>query len=358
MSVLTQFFGSTRGSVSKEIEARVLIVDGGKGNGYQLCFRNCLGNYGSCSSNCRVAGDAGRVYELNTYLQPGAVCPITVGYGGTSAIRTARAYLSSPYQGCLLAAVWRQGDYGSLSSFSDLAGSSSTGRCTVPTGDGLCYSPVANTTLTKCVKLDITKQAVPISSYTGGGLYQEETWCGCVNYPYASCNITCFGRTYIWDTVPAPTVCGCTCYDPFSMKTVSNALRNSDGGIDDNILLLESYQYQCNYARGVGYVSDITGCLCVYGSGGIRGGSNRCLTPDYQATPSAFLCRCDVTFTGSGAGAPSLPTANGCPGIVVVQYPNDYGTATTSSPNVCDCSPLTPGYRTYKFYCPGSITLP
>ena len=103
------------------------------------------------------------------------------------------------------------------------------------------------------------------------------------------------------------------------------------------------------FGRGSGYISDITGCVCTYGAGGL-------ISP-----VTILLCRCDVTYIGSGAGAPGISTATisgGCPGIVVIQYPTDYGAAITSSPNVCDCSPLTTGYRTYKFYCPGSITLP
>ena len=47
----------------------------------------------------------------------------------------------------------------------------------------------------------------------------------------------------------------------------------------------------------------------------------------------------------------------GVSGVVVIQYPTLYPTA-PAFPGACDCSPSTPGSRTYKFNGPGSITLP
>jgi hypothetical protein len=43
--------------------------------------------------------------------------------------------------------------------------------------------------------------------------------------------------------------------------------------------------------------------------------------------------------------------------VVVIQYPTVYAAA-PAFPGACDCSPATPGCRTYKFNGPGSITLP
>ena len=73
-------------------------------------------------------------------------------------------------------------------------------------------------------------------------------------------------------------------------------------------------------------------------------------------------------FPGSGAGGntvwspntsfPTGPYSDGCPGSVIIQYPDEFAAATVSSPSVVDCSPNTPGSRTYKFLCPGSITFP
>ena len=77
--------------------------------------------------------------------------------------------------------------------------------------------------------------------------------------------------------------------------------------------------------------------------------------------------------TGHGNGAPAfMPADVPCispyrpisasttadTGTVIIQYPTDYNAATVSSPNVCNCSPQTPGCYTYRFLAPGSITFP
>ena len=134
-----------------------------------------------------------------------------------------------------------------------------------------------------------------------------------------------------------------------------------------------------------GYVSDITGELREYGAGG-RGRYSHYDAPNVStcqycwfSAPVPIQCTPWSMFCGSGGGAPSACQApatsgcpsscayciageyiysGGCPGSVIVQYPDEYAAATTSSPNVCDCSPNTPGFRTYAFYEPGTITLP
>ena len=134
-----------------------------------------------------------------------------------------------------------------------------------------------------------------------------------------------------------------------------------------------------------GYVSDITGELKEYGAGGL-GRIIKCFTPaapsgtNYNAqfcnvgsAPGLWMKRSGTMFCGSGGGAPDYcvsPAPNtstagtycyangGCPGSVIVQYPTEYDAAVTSGPSVVDCSSNTPGYRTYMFLCPGSITLP
>jgi len=69
------------------------------------------------------------------------------------------------------------------------------------------------------------------------------------------------------------------------------------------------------------------------------------------------------TCVGHGSGAPALiapegGSASADQGTVIVQYPNAFSAATVSSPNVCNCSPQTPGCFTYRFLSPGSITIP
>lgn len=358
MSLLSQFFpsgGAGGGASSSQIESRILIVDGGKGAGRTIC--PCLN---------AIAGTGGKVYEVNVYLNPGSVCPVTVGYGGTSSSRTVCTFCSGPYGGCCLGTLSCLGNWGTFSSFSNLVSSClpPTVACPTPAPSATwrCYVPVADSTKFN-FNLNYEKQNVPFDTYitipSSKGTTLEEI---AYNVSQTPCSFT-----------------GCGCYalggfyDPTSMCTLNNyqiynkALANSNYCFDRSCCRLITSP--CNFCapdfyttqdttvtnqfgRGSGYVSDITGCVCVYGAGGLWYGGSQ-----------TVLCRCDVTYTGSGAGAPTLgpvcvPTISGCPGIVVVQYPTDYSAATTSSPNVCDCSPLTPGYRTYKFYCPGSITLP
>ena len=69
------------------------------------------------------------------------------------------------------------------------------------------------------------------------------------------------------------------------------------------------------------------------------------------------------TCVGHGSGSPALigpegGSASADQGTVIVQYPNAFSAATVSSPNVCNCSPQTPGCFTYRFLCPGTITIP
>ena len=63
------------------------------------------------------------------------------------------------------------------------------------------------------------------------------------------------------------------------------------------------------------------------------------------------------TFEGFLGGL--LPCIGGCPGSVIIQYPNDYAaTPAPNRPGSTDCSPNTPGFYTYYYLTPGSITLP
>ena len=122
-----------------------------------------------------------------------------------------------------------------------------------------------------------------------------------------------------------------------------------------------------------GYISDIVKLvqLCAYGVGGNTtvGDAPACAV-SLETQEWMNDCHTTFRFPGSGGGQSNsitvvtVPPAryqnytDGCPGSVIVQYPDDYSAASTSSPSVVDCSPNTPGFRTYKFLCPGSITFP
>jgi hypothetical protein len=74
-------------------------------------------------------------------------------------------------------------------------------------------------------------------------------------------------------------------------------------------------------------------------------------------------CNATANLGGGGGGAGFMPCGctlsggNGGSGVFVIQYPTVIPAA-PAFPGACDCSPSTPGFRTYKFNGPGSITLP
>ena len=64
---------------------------------------------------------------------------------------------------------------------------------------------------------------------------------------------------------------------------------------------------------------------------------------------TATTCQC--WFAGSGY--------SGSSGSVTIRYPSSWGaTPAPSRSGSVDCSPQTPGYYTYRWTSPGSITLP
>ena len=116
-----------------------------------------------------------------------------------------------------------------------------------------------------------------------------------------------------------------------------------------------SLQY-CN-VRGSG------GLSCSGGCGGCGGNSSDPNYPQIPAVPGGCPgCNATANTGGGGGGGGAGPTTQGTggsggSGVVVIQYPTLYPTA-PAFPGACDCSPSTPGSRTYKFNGPGSITLP
>jgi hypothetical protein len=91
-------------------------------------------------------------------------------------------------------------------------------------------------------------------------------------------------------------------------------------------------------------------CLSGYGAGGagVSAGVISCSGPAPNSIPACYAC-CYI----------SGPGLSGSPGTVIVKYPDVFGTIPgPQRPGSEDCSPNTPGFRTYRFTSPGSITLP
>lgn len=117
----------------------------------------------------------------------------------------------------------------------------------------------------------------------------------------------------------------------------------------------------------VNYTS-IRGCGGISVNGGCGGCGGNGTTPDYPqipAAPSGCPGGNGTANTGGGGGGGGAgPTTQGTggsggSGVAIIQYPTQYASvAAPARPGGCDCSPATPGFYTYKFNGPGSITLP
>ncbi len=117
------------------------------------------------------------------------------------------------------------------------------------------------------------------------------------------------------------------------------------------------------YGGSSALVTTIAGITTMYGVGGVGG-----ISPTNPAAPErrGYVPAPAQQNTGHGGngigplGATPLPAAvapSGAPGVVIVRYPTSLSAA-PAFPGATDISPSTPGYRTYRFTSPGSITLP
>ena len=419
MSVLTQFFGGGGGSPTS-IRTRVQVTEGGHGAScIQHCLVICT-NTGTCGpAPYFISGRGGGVGDFNLNIEPGTTCAITVGAGGASYAcpfnigPTQPMLPSSEYPaqvsgancGPYLCGKW--GCLGGPSKFGNLG--------FYPMGTTTSYAPrvclnIPTSSYCLCITNDnfpainlnclcptdnVVEQNVPSNSvgqfttYTdfnkGFRGFDAPPTYSCVDKIIDGNNCTC---VCMWCQLNCPNLsCGACCLSGAATGGGADNCKQIDRWSD--FIYTEaccSFGGACccatrirNYFDCGGYTSYITGATCSYGVGGFI---TRALhTPD-QASQAALVdapcgkgyCCGDHTqfrFPGSGAGAssvyctvlvcptiPCTPVCPGQPGSVIVQYPTCYAAATTSSPSVVDCSPNTPGMRTYKFLCPGSITFP
>ena len=434
MSTLSQFFGSGGGggSSSSGMPVRVQIQDGGGG---ASCFCHYWTNNPNNSTYCLaglISGRGGNHADLNLSIEPGSVCPITVGSGGVSySCPFTNTFFSPPAdpQGarplnCRLNCLCGfRGPLGGVSAFG-------SGSCCLGFAPGGTYlsrgavcpigpgTPSPDSTSPTCFYSCATV-SVPDVEYIP---YFDTSNLG--PNPVVAQNIPCKSiagalTSYnqdegqrVWDS-PQPKIMSthfpagileCTEYYELTAGVGicwgSRHMRGYGGGADqpaqisrwfgedaitfsgcpcvctdspsDRTFCCNNNQFQETRSCCGGVVSTITGAVCAYGVGGsIREGWPQCIIGTDTGMANVLHCCNDHSqfrFPGSGAGGntvwsqncvfPTGPYSNGCPGSVIIQYPDEYAAATTSSPSVVDCSPNTPGSRTYKFLCPGSITFP
>lgn len=303
MSTLTQFFGRGGGSIPTE----VVIVNGGSGASC-ACGSNNAPYCGNPITGTYVQGRGGAVAASFFNIEPGTTCSVTVGAGGSSLCRPfSCAFTICPYKGYSCSIVCCLGGSGCASKFGSFGGT-----------DRTQISPACTTCNMVLLPYD-------------------------ANYPVPFCANTlqngqpCNGTDYYCTTPGFLSVYGH--FGGSNLKSIPLSIPSAGDIIG---------------ARG--YVSKITGTVQTYGAA-------------KEGFVASANCPCSAGFgrphpnsigTGSGHGAYYCDSGivAAAPGTVVIQYPDDFDAATTSSPNVCDCSPATPGFKTYRFLCPGSIIFP
>jgi hypothetical protein len=357
MSTLAQFFGSA-GSSGSNVPARILLVEGGSG-AYATSFYNAVGSpyvINTCSG-----GMGGSVMELDFSISPGTY-PVTVGAGATNNCCCIVCFFM-PLQPMYQYICW--GSAGGISNFGNL-GTCQTPSCTVN------YIPCSPTPT-------ITVGRTPdVSPYTRSFLTTKSS---SNNFSFSSCARYCWslcGQSGIdisgvglngcasaaGTQMRGPSLCGFP--GSFASYRILRGYPSSASTGPYSICVLNRDGVERSVVGA--YVSDITGCVCAYGGSGTGIGpfcNNSCCTNG--GTPVS-VCNYYLlgyynnprSFVGSGQGASTvIGPASGaaCPGSVTITYPTSFPAATVSSPCVLDCSPQTPGRRTYRFLCPGSFTI-
>lgn len=374
MSALTQFFGSGGGSQPEStLPVEVLVVTGGHG-----------------ALRCRMAsglpawwpGIGGLTHYSDIMLCPGITVPITVGYGGTSYLGARFCTAPSPGQNC----CFQYGSAGGGSCFGECVY-----VCVQRSYDGVnldsilvSASPAPQACLT-CVERTKPKYRSSVlefgikvmggapNIYFGGtdALSRPSVL---VSQTDRSSNFTSPGSlsgyqcTADYDQIamfPDPV-------SPIGYLISGGTVKPSNGSDYFTEYCVSCRQPSCcliNYGAKYfdGFASDITGVMGSYGRGLVAysSGAWGINSPQCSSCSDWQIFGGCVGYGRGGVACVCDPNpvdpaviSQADTGSVVVKYPIEYDASSITSPNYCDCSPLTPGYRTYRFLCPGSITLP
>jgi len=349
MSTLTQFFGGGGGGGGGYIEAKVLVVGGG-GGGY--CRRNC-----SCAPPtqpnlnanqlCFSYGSAGGVAFVDGILKPGDTCPIQVGAGTTTTVISCT--WCSPTCGSFF--YFHDGGPGGSSYFGGTGG--------ICAGGGILnWTPSPTHPCPNAGSLATGTGAKSLGP--GGTKNIDKFQSGFESAGNRSMRIsTCVGGPDSQTYFTSPSISTCDNVVDSGFETVNT---NSYPGPGTKCPSAYS-QYYGLYHELLG-----PGNSQIVGAGKFGFYTCKC-TPAFNCINSycaPILCPTTTdavkNFGGFGNGTGSgglLPCIGGCPGSVIVQYPNDYDAVPAPNrPGSVDCSPNTPGFYTYYYLTPGSITLP
>lgn len=389
MSLVSQFFGGTS---TRKIPLKILVVGGGGGSGGVLAFNgNANPHPGANSGDYSGSGGGGGVGVINNYwIGPGTVCPITIGSGGAAGVGIGSTTLTQGGNGgtslfqdptgetfTLIGGGGGGGSYGNASNpgASQPLRNGLSGGC----GGGGAYVPGPGGTVSS--GLGANGNYFKRASKTNGayGTFQylsnESLYVG-IDNGYG----TNYGFPAAFEPYIGPAAPGNASYYNYAGGSgggTDNTSSINDGG---NTLVSDAF-YNPN-TNSNGLLNNITGILTSYACGGRSGGGvgRSVWTPTMPTGPSPGgimnpapgIAKTATANSGSGgisvsnAGlvpGPNIsyswggPGITGAAGVVVVSYPSAFAAA-SSFPGASDISPQTPGYRTYQFTSPGSITLP
>ena len=348
MSVISQFFPSGESSggggagSSGYIDAKILVVGGGAGGysrKYVIPGPPSCGYQNQCGC-CWVSGQSGGIIYADGVLKPGATCPITVGDGSTSttvvACTWSCAFPVKSYTVC-----YQDGQSGDASNFGGTGAlCAGGGTMNVNPFPPPCGAPptaicVSSSTGAKNIGLNGNNFIDKFQSgYGPGGLgaYEGRNGCIAVTGGNAGC---CNVLDINFECFPAPIPPAAPCTQSHKYKGLYHELLGTGqvvGGGRFNF-----YFYRAN-----------GGCI-------ICGACPGLICPTYTDAIKNWT----GAGNGSGSGGEMLAGVGGCPGSVIIQYPIDSGaTPAPNRPGSVDCSPNTPGFYTYYYLTPGSITLP
>ena len=306
MSLLSQFYPSG-GGAEGFIDLETLVVAGGGGG---AGYRNSEGG---------GAGGAGGVFYGTISVKLGETCPVVVGGGGAGGPAPGGTY-------------GLNGGRGGESSIT-----SNTGTIRVVGGGG---------------GLTLNDPADNSTGGSGGGARANSTVSGSSVYGLG------IGNTELPLNYAFNGKYGAYYGSPGTRgsNTGTQALWGGAGGSSGGSFWPTRHAANASPTdtkydnNKVNFVSDITGTMTAYGSGG----ASLVGSPTVPVAGGA-----NTGNGGDGAGYTASPAdgKSGGSGIVIVRYPTQFA-ASPSFPGATNESPSTPGYYTYKFTSSGSITLP
>ena len=363
MSLLSQFFPSGGGS---KIHLELVAVSGGGASGV-----GCNPGPSVCSV-CRTGGGGGgAAYQGRLSVEPGSTLPVTIGAGG--AINP-----TSPCNGSRGGSTIVKYPEGSIRVVGGGGGMNQAACALVPTdpmhggtggGGGCATKPMvsSNCAFFLYITGSSASTAVPgaigrsigRSIYARGNLQTnvyctppagtndhllQSDWNGPVSTPYGD------GAFY-----GAPGNGFYLTGSPAGGRMVAGSGGGGAGG--QGFVAAGCANQPCagggfSETGGPGIFTDISGTVEEFGRGGID---------VFEPTiPAACVTAHSAANTGNGGstnGGPAPESNSGGSGVVIIRYPTDFAAA-PSAPGATLCTPVTPGYHTYRFNSTGSITLP